>query len=82
MVGSGQAESGGKPGIDDMNKVFPSAAAAVAAHGVPLLGVNLGKIGFLARSESFQLAGALPDGHLEAGWPPLTRIQCQRHCLI
>ena len=38
---------------------FLRAAAAVAAHGVPLLGVNLGKIGFLARSESFQLAVAL-----------------------
>ncbi len=38
---------------------FLRAAAAVAAHSVPLLGVTLGKIGFLARSESFQLAVAL-----------------------
>jgi len=48
---------------------FLRAAAAVAQHGVPLLGINLGKIGFLARSESFQLASALQafaDGKWEA----------------
>jgi len=36
-----------------------SAVRAVAAHGVPILGVNLGRLGFLAEVEPAQLAEAL-----------------------
>jgi NAD+ kinase len=34
---------------------FLRAAAAVAGSDIPLLGINLGKVGFLARAEAFQL---------------------------
>lgn len=46
---------------------FLRAAAAVAEQSVPLLGINLGKVGFLARSESFQLATAL-EAFSEGKW--------------
>ena len=46
---------------------FLRAAAAVAEQSVPLLGINLGKIGFLARSESFQLSSAL-ESFSEGRW--------------
>lgn len=37
-----------------------SAVRAVAAQGVPILGVNLGRLGFLAEVEPGQLAAAIP----------------------
>ena len=52
---------------------FLRAAAAVAEHGVPLLGINLGKVGFLARSESFQLASAL-EAFSEGRWEVQDRM--------
>lgn len=52
---------------------FLRAAAAVAEHGVPLLGINLGKVGFLARSESFQLASAL-EAFSEGRWDVQERM--------
>jgi NAD+ kinase len=52
---------------------FLRAAAAVAEQSVPLLGINLGKIGFLARSESFQLASAL-EAFSEGKWSAQERM--------
>lgn len=52
---------------------FLRAAAAVAELSVPLLGINLGKIGFLARSESFQLASAL-EAFSEGKWGAQERM--------
>ncbi len=52
---------------------FLRAAAAVAEQMVPLLGINLGKIGFLARSESFQLASAL-EAFSEGRWSTQERM--------
>ena len=52
---------------------FLRAAAAVAEQSVPLLGINLGKIGFLARSESFQLASAL-EAFSEEKWSAQERM--------
>ena len=52
---------------------FLRAAAAVSEQSVPLLGINLGKIGFLARSESFQLASAL-EAFSEGKWSAQERM--------
>ncbi|MFM2098456.1 MAG: putative ATP-nad kinase [Chloroflexota bacterium] len=52
---------------------FLRAAAAVAGSAVPLLGINLGKVGFLARAEAFQLDQTLSA--LVAGtWKPQPRM--------
>jgi len=42
---------------------FLRAASAVAGTATPLLGVNLGKIGFLARAEAFQVEATLDALH-------------------
>ncbi|MEY3471781.1 MAG: hypothetical protein RL546_113 [Chloroflexota bacterium] len=52
---------------------FLRAAAAVAELGTPLLGINLGKIGFLARSESFQLSSAL-EAFTDGRWSVQERM--------
>ncbi|MFZ9702635.1 MAG: NAD(+)/NADH kinase [Candidatus Limnocylindrus sp.] len=52
---------------------FLRAAAAVAESSIPLLGINLGKIGFLARSESFQLASAL-EAFTDGKWSAQERM--------
>ena len=44
---------------------FLRAAQAVAAVDVPLLGINLGKVGFLSKAEAHELEAVL--GQLEAG---------------
>jgi len=52
---------------------FLRAAAAVAGSAIPLLGINLGKVGFLARAEAFQLDQTLSA--LVAGtWKPQPRM--------
>lgn len=42
---------------------FLRAAAAVVGTAIPILGINLGKVGFLARAESFQLVETLAAIH-------------------
>jgi NAD+ kinase len=42
---------------------FLRAASAVAGTSIPLLGVNLGKVGFLARAEAFQIEPTLDALH-------------------
>jgi len=44
---------------------FLRAASAVAGTAIPLLGVNLGKVGFLARAEAFQVEATLDALHAQ-----------------
>ncbi|MEY3683530.1 MAG: hypothetical protein RIS62_240 [Chloroflexota bacterium] len=52
---------------------FLRAASAVAGTETPLLGVNLGKIGFLARAEAFQIEPTL-DALLAKRWTVQPRM--------
>lgn len=52
---------------------FLRAAAAVAGTAIPILGINLGKVGFLARAESFQLVEAL-NAILAGRWSQQERM--------
>jgi NAD+ kinase len=52
---------------------FLRAAAAVAGSAIPLLGINLGKVGFLARAEAFQLDQTL-SALVAGAWKPQPRM--------
>ena len=52
---------------------FLRAASAVAGTSTPLLGVNLGKVGFLARAEAFQIESTL-DALLAKRWATQERM--------
>ena len=52
---------------------FLRAASAVAGSTIPLLGVNLGKVGFLARAEAFQIEPTL-DALFAKRWETQERM--------